>query len=465
MKSFITTIKESIKNLISDKTKVLRLTLLFSVALIICVNLLISFYHRQLSPKKTAIINPSETSISDYYINTNGLVDKKEALNSDFIIQPGMNAPEGSSYKLTGPFTGMNLTITITSKDFMTLADQIINRCYHYTSDSIIPGIDISTLDKCYKLHINYNQNTPSSDYYLYQQNGIPYIQSVKVNQRMMVPLKDYGTLFSLLIDDGTVSTDVDKDLSIILTSLSKNGKDSDCKQNYEDILHHGDNALYYMLSLFYKGEGNTAKGTIMMYLCDDILGNRCDKKADDISPIEWYQNLYIKPETVLPDFTYQGNDKLLKLVYETETQIRHDDDMGFVIVTPHVFGYYEEGNQLKILLTTLYDYYKLYENTLIYTGGGVASSAMNFHKEKDNSYTLEKYEQASDGSYFNATIEDFCVMPHSGKKIPGLANKILDFNSNYSDLLTLRDENLKTYLKSQGLENVLQKTYSYLLD
>lgn len=56
--------------------------------------------------------------------------------------------------------------------------------------------------------------------------------------------------------------------------------------------------------------------------------------------------------------------------------------------------------------------------------------------------------------------IETYCGLPISGKKIPGLANKIMDHFSNYSDLFSLKDENLKAYQKEFGLENIPLQPY-----
>ncbi|WP_353096698.1 hypothetical protein [Tissierella praeacuta] len=38
----------------------------------------------------------------------------------------------------------------------------------------------------------------------------------------------------------------------------------------------------------------------------------------------------------------------------------------------------------------------------------------------------MEKYEQAKDGAYFHTSIKEFCTMPVSGRKIKGLAYRIL---------------------------------------
>lgn len=63
----------------------------------------------------------------------------------------------------------------------------------------------------------------------------------------------------------------------------------------------------------------------------------------------------------------------------------------------------------------------------------------------------MEKYEQAKDGSLFAPSIEEFCTMPVSGKKIKGLDDKIIDYYMDYSDIIQLERENLIKHLKANG--------------
>ena len=55
------------------------------------------------------------------------------------------------------------------------------------------------------------------------------------------------------------------------------------------------------------------------------------------------------------------------------------------------------------------------------------------------------------DGSYFKKSIEGFCTMPISGKKIPGLADKILKHYGEYDDIITLHRENLIKHLQENN--------------
>lgn len=455
-----TGLKTRIKNILHYRKPVIWVSsLLLTVVLLTTVTLLTNPKSDRASQEKTAQGQPdTEQNTAE---NTTAEATAAEENKAAQDQLSGSQSPMGLSYKITGPVNNLNLTLNVTSKDFMTLADQIILRMS--LSSMYQAGIDTSSLDKCYELQITYDTSSFPSEYYLYQKDGTPFIQSARDNTCARVPLKDYGTLFSLLFPKA--ADVVEENLKVIMSSPLTSSNPSDYikehSKEYETIIKQGDDALYYMLSCFYKGEGDTLKGYLMMYLCEDILGDRSERAGSNTSPAEWYRNLFISQATALPDFSYQGDDKMLKLVYETETEMHHNKDLGFTIVSPHLFGYYEEGDALKIFSTTLYSYYKLYGNTLVNTGGGVVPAAMTFQKKEDGSYVLDKYEQASDGSYFNSSIEEFCVLPLSGKKIPGLAKEILAHYSNYSDLLKLDEENLKTYQQTHGLENIKVKTNS----
>lgn len=87
--------------------------------------------------------------------------------------------------------------------------------------------------------------------------------------------------------------------------------------------------------------------------------------------------------------------------------------------------------------------------------------AAITYLKNEDGIYSLEEYKQAMDGSYFAKSIEDFCSMPVSGRKIAGVADKILNHYGNYGDIVTLHRENLIKHLKSNHQTGIKLKTPS----
>lgn len=246
----------------------------------------------------------------------------------------------------------------------------------------------------------------------------------------------------------------VEKNLNIVMSSPKESSNPNDYIKaheiEYENIIKYGsEEALEYMLYQFEQGNADGLRGAIMMRLCKELLGVRNNVIDEALSPDEWYAQLDIRQEIILPDFTYDGNDPIEKLVYETEIEKSENPKGGFKIVAPHIFGNYEEDNKLKVIVTTYSSTYRLYGKALSDEGGSVIPAAITYVRNSDGSYSLEKYEQAKDGSLFAPSIEEFCTMPVSGKKIKGLVDKILDYYMDYSDIIQLERENLIKHLKA----------------
>jgi beta-lactamase regulating signal transducer with metallopeptidase domain len=258
---------------------------------------------------------------------------------------------------------------------------------------------------------------------------------------------------------DNRISAVVEKKLDIILSSpkTSSNPQDyMDAHQDeYGDILKEGEKALNYMLAQFEKGVNDDLRGQIMMRLCKQILGNRNNVTDETLSPQEWFSSLSIRQETKLPDFVYAGSNSLEKLVYDTEITQHSDPRRGFTIVAPKIFGSYKEGNKLKVFVTTYSATYRLYDKALSEEMGGIVPAAITYRKKDEGSYIMEEYKQAQDGSLFVKSIRQYCTMPVSGKKIPGLADKILNHYGDYNDIITLQRENLIQHLKANNQDGV----------
>ncbi|NLX64816.1 MAG: hypothetical protein GX022_08610 [Clostridiaceae bacterium] len=251
----------------------------------------------------------------------------------------------------------------------------------------------------------------------------------------------------------------VEKNLSIIMSSRNNASDPYDYIQEhqkeYEEIIKlGGEEALQYMLSQFKRGNAEGLRGYIMMQLCKELLGVRNNVTDETLTPQEWYDALSIRQEVKLPDFEYDGNDPIEKLVYATEIEKNSQPQRGFTIVAPKIFGSYEENGMLKVFVTTFSATYKLYGNVLEEVGGSVVPSAITYKKDNNGNYVLEKYEQAQDGAYWQPSIKKFCTMPVSGKKIPGLADRIIKHYSNYDDIRTLQRENLFKHLKANDIKS-----------
>ncbi len=281
----------------------------------------------------------------------------------------------------------------------------------------------------------------------------------------------------------------VEQYLNIIMSSPRESSNPQDYidahKQEYRAILALDTEALPYLFREFEKGGQTGLKGHIMESLCRTILGGEDIKYAStdpqdwydtfkahiqkiaDLNSLEWVKENCPKASLVLvtanqadevvtlPDFIYDGVDEVEKLVYATETDKYSDPKRGFTVVAPRIFGSYEEGEQLKVFVTTYSATYKLQDHVLSQQGGSVVPAAITYIKGNDGRYILKDYEQARDGADFAESIRKFCTMPVSGSEIAGLADQILDHYGDYEDIRTLHRENLIQHLKAHQQNNV----------
>jgi len=249
----------------------------------------------------------------------------------------------------------------------------------------------------------------------------------------------------------------IEENLSVIMSSpdISSNPQDYIYvnKKEYQNILKYGEEVLEYLLSQFEAGNDEGLRGHIMMRLCKELLGPRNNVTDDSLSPREWYNALSIRQERKLPNFEYDGEDPIEKLVYTTEIEMNSDPKgEGFVVVAPKIFGSYEEKNLLKVFATTYSARYRIFEDTLSEESGSIVPVAITYRKDDNGNFILEKYEQARDGAGFAPSIREFCTMPVSGKEIKGLADQILKHYSDYKDIRILMHDNLAKHLKKNGL-------------
>ncbi len=251
---------------------------------------------------------------------------------------------------------------------------------------------------------------------------------------------------------------DVEGNLSIIMSSPKASSNPQDYirahKEEYEEFIKYGgEEALQYMLSQFETENAEGLRGQIMMLLCKELLGVRNNVSDESLSPQEWYTALNIRQEINLPNFEYDGQDPIEKLIYATEIdKAPNDMDRGFTVIAPKIFGSYEEDNLLKVFATTFYARYLLFDNVLSMDSAGIIPVAITYQKDESGGYTLLTYEQARDGSEFASSIREYCTMPVSGKEIKGLADKIFTHYGDYEDIRILMRENLYKHLKENGI-------------
>ncbi len=253
----------------------------------------------------------------------------------------------------------------------------------------------------------------------------------------------------------------VEDNLSVILSSPKESSNPQDYinahKNEYENFFKYGgEDALQYMLSQFEAGNAQGLRGQVMMVVCKEFLGVRNNIADETLTPQEWYDALDIRQEIMLPDYEYDGQDTIEKLVYDTEIERDSTSNKsgGFIIVAPKIFGNYEEDDLIKVFVTTYSARYKLYGNTLSQEGGSIIPAAITYRKDDNGKYVLEKYEQAQDGSYFGSSIREYCTMPVSKKEIKGLADNIFKHYGDYEDIHILMYDNLFKHLKKNGIKD-----------
>ena len=170
------------------------------------------------------------------------------------------------------------------------------------------------------------------------------------------------------------------------------------------------------------------------------------------------------------PDsFKYTGDDPLLQLAYGTEMSSAPEN--GFKVTSIKLFDYSLEENKLKIFVTVYDETYTINEKEVMCVGGSVMCKAITFTGNTVqqggyidvNNYISNPAEvvNSSDGSLWQPSIEAFCTTPITGKKIEGLANKIIRHYSDYSDLQRLQREHLIQTLNENGFKDMyLVTTY-----
>jgi len=250
----------------------------------------------------------------------------------------------------------------------------------------------------------------------------------------------------------------VEDNLRVILSSPKESSNPQDYinahKNEYENFFKYGgEDALQYMLSQFEAGNAEGLRGQVMMVLCKELLGARNNVADESLTPQQWYNALSIRQETKLPNYEYDGQDLIERLVYDTEIEKNLDPEReGFMVVAPKIFGSYEEENLLKVFVTTYSARFKLFGNVLSKEGGSIIPAAITYRKDNNDRYVLEKYEQARDGSEFGPSVREYCTMPVSGKEIKGLADIIFKHYSDYEDIRILLYDNLFKHLKKNGI-------------
>ncbi|MGL5066294.1 MAG: M56 family metallopeptidase [Sarcina sp.] len=129
----------------------------------------------------------------------------------------------------------------------------------------------------------------------------------------------------------------------------------------------------------------------------------------------------------ILPDYSYTRDDVAKRIAIESALQRFRKISRGqFNIADAHIYGVYQEKDKIKIFTDILIQGFVLSENIIYTQNGQSVLTAITCTKNKDGSYTVDKYEEANDDAFYGPSIEKFCTMPISKKKIVNLSKEIL---------------------------------------
>jgi len=354
--------------------------------------------------------------------------------------------------------------VTITDSDTIMRMAVLMQRGEKYKSSLLFDSTQNDEPPVSEYIKIEMIGDEVDHKYFLYTENETDYYIDEPyghINKIASNIAEEMITIFTVAVSSNIeeqMHFDVEGNLAIIMSSpqTSSNPQDyiSAHQEEYEEMIKYGgEEALQYMLSQFETGNAEGLRGHIMMLTCKEILGARNSVSDESLSPQEWYEILSTRKEIDLPNFEYDGQDPIEKLVYTTEIE-KFSDDMnrGFTVVAPKIFGSYTEENLLKVFATTFYARYLLFDDVLSIDSAGIVPVAITYQKDESGAYTLIQYEQAGDGAEFGPSIKDYSTMPVSGEAIEGLADKIFKHYRDYEDIHILMYENLYKHLNKNGI-------------
>lgn len=223
----------------------------------------------------------------------------------------------------------------------------------------------------------------------------------------------------------------------------------------YEELVKIGEPALREFLATFAEGRaGNGLEAYIMMFACQDILG---EPRQADVTPTEWYQLYSALDSTLAVAFRYDEKVYPAELVREyimgdvdewSILKVREDDRVRAVydalenkynvkgillghtvnIYAPYIHKIYEKGDTMQVFATIMEQTYALSRTNTGYgffeRGGSVIPSRLDF-KKQNGKWVLTDWIEAEDGSYYDDSIKEMC------KGHIGLASNMMDGGEN----------------------------------
>ena len=267
----------------------------------------------------------------------------------------------------------------------------------------------------------------------------------------------------------------------------------------YEELVKIGEPALREFLATFAEGRaGNGLEAYIMMFACQDILG---EERQADITPAEWYRLYTALDSTYAANFAYDeiiytpelekeyslgikdvdacsiiraGEDDRIKAVYDALEERYNPEGimLGHKVnmYAPYIHKIHESGKNMKVY-TTIHEQTYAWSRTkkgygLFERGGSSIPTRLDFRKE-NGEWKLMNWVQAKDGSEYADSIKQMCgiyrdvanaMLGHDGNTGMLMWQNIIYYmNAHYGGM------DIPVYVSSYTDEATLEKVSKYI--
>ena len=159
-----------------------------------------------------------------------------------------------------------------------------------------------------------------------------------------------------------------------------------------------------------------------------------------------------------LPEFSYQGNDEVMKMVcdymMQTKEEEGYDLENGNIYVPePVIVKTVKEGKDLVVFGNFWSSTYYRNGNTLMSDSGGEVPARLRFTPDGNGGYAMKEKIVASDGADYEKSIRAFC------KGYPVDPRKLMDSHDAWTKV---RKEQLSNYVRQNQLDIEYYKDYGW---
>ncbi|MGE4213900.1 MAG: M56 family metallopeptidase [Anaerotignaceae bacterium] len=365
----------------------------------------------------------------------------------------------GTELQTTTEPYGLTIDI-LTDSDMQSYIDEYIGSSQYYQNALVM----LALIDNCGSVSFRFN----NSNTITYTRAQIE--KNIGYDVRLMTLNTDDFSEFLKYCETAEDYSKIIEKLEALSAPTELSNTREVIEQHYDDydyLLKYGNRTVNYVLNQFAHGVDDDLRSAIMALAVYDILGERCNVDPSMYTKTsEWYNDFKMREEiTPTVSFTYSGNDKKLKVVYETikMTELAKSSYNGILVPAVYVVDTIEDGNNVRMFLSVKYSYFKVYETEngaiLSQQGGETRATVVTLSKDSSGSYIVKAWENAGDGSEFSSSLKRMCV-DFDGNEIIEIYEKMA--NSDSKDLENARrveinkvfNDNLVQYLHENGIDN-----------